>query len=466
MKLSNVKSAMNWSLTSIAIVGIIVISNPIFGQKGKKKESKETSSNESNLVNNGSFENLKDKKPKKLGGINTIDGWFSPTGVKADVYREDLNSIVDPAKNSIVDPTKKRPIIGVPENTFGQEEPYEGKCYVGIKTYLTGKKQNERSYLTGELNTKLTKNKTYCIEFWVSLAEGSKFASNNIGAKFDQKRPEEGKDKQLFKGNVDVLHPENKVFNSANGWFKICGTYVAKGGEQYITIGNFEANAKTANEPFKQPKQSKATAIQSAYYFIDNVIVREDYSNFEAYLLANNIDASVLSEDEQAEWEGKFSKIEPCTCFTKAVIDTDTTYSKLTYQKDFIIEDRMKPEEKIQTYQVYFAAGSSKLSSEANTTLDEIAKILNANSTFKLKVVGHADTVEFNLSSTKKPEYTDVDKKRAEAVKEKLTALGVKNVITIDSKAAKNESDSVSGDLEEKELDWAKNRRVEFFIEK
>ena len=39
-------------------------------------------------------------------------------------------------------------------------------------------------------------------------------------------------------------------------------------------------------------------------------------------------------------------------------------------------------------------------------------------------------------------------------------------IITIDSKAAKNESDSVSGDLEEKELDWAKNRRVEFFIEK
>jgi hypothetical protein len=87
------------------------------------------------------------------------------------------------------------------------------------------------------------------------------------------------------------------VFNSANGWFKICGTYVAKGGEQYITIGNFEANAKTANEPFKQPKQSKATAIQSAYYFIDNLIVSEDYSNFEAYLLAINIDASVLSED-------------------------------------------------------------------------------------------------------------------------------------------------------------------------
>jgi outer membrane protein OmpA-like peptidoglycan-associated protein len=58
-----------------------------------------------------------------------------------------------------------------------------------------------------------------------------------------------------------------------------------------------------------------------------------------------------------------------------------------------------------------------------------------------------------------------VDKKRAEEVKSKLIALGVAN-ITTDSKAAKTPSDSVSDDIEEKELDWAKNRRVEFFIEK
>jgi OOP family OmpA-OmpF porin len=457
MKLNNVKTAINWSLTSFALVGIIAFANPIFGQKGKKKENKEEVSNDNNLVNNGSFENLKDKTPKKLGGIGSVDGWFSPTGVKADFYAEELNSIVDDAK--------KRPIIGVPTNSFGQEDAKNGKCYVGIGTYLTGKKQNARSYLSGELTTKLTKNKTYCIEFWVSLAEGSKYSSNNIGVMFEQKRPSEGKEPGLYNGKADVIHPENTVVNSANGWYKICGTYVAKGGEQYITLGNFESNAKTANEPFKQPKQSKATAIQAAYYYIDNVIVREDYSNFEAYLLANNIDASVESEDDLAEWEKKFSQIEPCTCFTKAVIDTDTTYSKLTYQKDFIIEDKMKPEQKIQTYQVYFAAGSANLSSEANNTLDEIAKIMKANPTFKLKVVGHADTMEYNLSQTKKPEYLEVDKKRAEAVKEKLTTLGVAN-ITTDAKSAKMESDSVSGDAEEKELDWAKNRRVEFFIEK
>jgi OOP family OmpA-OmpF porin len=461
MKFSNVRTAINWSLTSFAFVGIIVFSNPFFGQKGKKKETKEnTEENTSavkNYVQNGSFEDVINKKPKKLGGISTVNYWFSPTGVKADLYREDLNSIKD---------GKDRPIIGTPMNTYGQEDPREGKCYVGISAYLTVKKQNERSYITGALTEKLQKNKTYCIEFWVSLAEGSKYACNNIGIKFDQKKPDESKDKQLFKGNVDVLHPENKVVNSANGWFKICGTYVAKGGEQYITIGNFEPNAKTTNEPFKQSKQSKATAIQAAYYYIDNVIVRDYYESFDAYLASEKVNADDLEDDLRKIYEKNYDTLGKCQCFTKAVIDTDTTYSKLTYQKDFIIEDKMKPQEKIQTYQVYFAAGSAKLSSEANATLDEIAKILIGNPSFKLKVTGHADTVEFNLGTTKKPEYADVDKKRAEAVKEKLIALGVKNSLSVDSKAAKTESDYVSGDAEEKELDWAKNRRVEFFIEK
>jgi outer membrane protein OmpA-like peptidoglycan-associated protein len=455
MKLSNIQSAMNWSLTSIALVGIITIANPVFGQNEKN-----------NLVKNGSFEKLlnNNKKPKKLGGIATVEFWSSPTGAKADTYRDDTNKPVD---------TKDRPLIGAPISSFGQEDAYEGKCYVGISTYLSGKKQNERSYLKGSLESPLSKNKTYCIEFWVSLAEGSKFAANNIGVKFIRKGKDIEKDeKQILIGknigisqtDFDVLHPENKVFNSANGWYKVCGTYVAKGGEESFIIGNFMPNSKTAYEPFKQPKQSKATAIQAAYYYIDNVIVRDYYESFDSYL-ASIKGTEEITQDLLQIYEKNFETLGKCECFTKSVIDTDTTYSKLTYQKDFIIEDKMKPEQKIQTYQVYFAAGSSKLSSEANTTLDEIAKIMKANPSFKLKVVGHADTVEFNLSTTKKPEYIDVDKKRADEVKSKLTALGVAN-ITTDSKSAKIESDSVSGDAEEKELDWAKNRRVEFFIEK
>ena len=43
------------------------------------------SQEEINLVSNGSFENVQGKL-KKLGCIENAEGWYSPTGVRADVY--------------------------------------------------------------------------------------------------------------------------------------------------------------------------------------------------------------------------------------------------------------------------------------------------------------------------------------------------------------------------------------------
>ena len=60
--------------------------------------------------------------------------------------------------------------------------------------------------------------------------------------------------------------------------------------------------------------------------------------------------------------------------------------------------------------------------------------------------------------------FKEVDKKRAAAVSDQLKKLGVTNSISVDFKGIKEESDSASGDEEEKEIDWAKNRRVQFII--
>jgi outer membrane protein OmpA-like peptidoglycan-associated protein len=218
----------------------------------------------------------------------------------------------------------------------------------------------------------------------------------------------------------------------------------------------------------KKSKNAKATALQSAYYFIDNVIVREYFPTFESYLLANNLSNLMkndedLSEDEMAEkneFEKKYVAIEPCKCGGK---DMDKGYSDLTFQKDFIIEEKMTPKQKIETYAVFFGAGKSELTTEATNTIDEVARILKANSGLTLTVVGHADTMETNLSEIT-PAFKEVDKKRATAVADQLKKLGVSNAITVDFKGIKEESDFVSGDAEEKEIDWAKNRRVQFII--
>jgi outer membrane protein OmpA-like peptidoglycan-associated protein len=123
----------------------------------------------------------------------------------------------------------------------------------------------------------------------------------------------------------------------------------------------------------------------------------------------------------------------------------------------------MTPKQKIETYAVFFGAGKSDLTTEANNTIDEVARILKANAGLTLTVVGHADTMETNLSEIT-PAFKEVDKKRATAVADQLKKLGVTNAISIDFKGIKEESDFVSGDTEEKEIDWAKNRRVQFII--
>jgi outer membrane protein OmpA-like peptidoglycan-associated protein len=457
MRYINFHSSVSIAISSIAFFGLITISTPAFGQKKKDKKESVDDDNDTNLVRNGSFEILKNssKKPKKLGGIDMINGWHSPTAVKADAYRIDGD---------------EKAGLKIPATKFACQEPTYGENYVGIHTYLTGKKPTERSYITGELKSKLTKNKMYCVEFWVSLAEGSKYACNNIGAAFDNKlRTEQEGEKQLFKAVADILHPDNKVFNSANGWHKICGTYTAKGGEQYITIGNFVLNNKTTSETNKKSKNCKATALQSAYYLIDNVTVREYFPTFEAYLIASNLpnlakSDEELNEDEQAEkneYKIKYDKITPCTCGGSQ--GNDQSYSSITFQKEFIIDEKWAPKQKIEAYSVFFGAGKSEITTEATATIDEISRILKANSSLSITIVGYADTMETKQSEYT-PAYKDIDKKRAEAVQAELVKLGVKNSVAILTKGITEESDLVSGDEEEKELDWAKNRRVQFIV--
>ena len=123
----------------------------------------------------------------------------------------------------------------------------------------------------------------------------------------------------------------------------------------------------------------------------------------------------------------------------------------------------LKPKQKIEPYAVFFGAGKGELTTEATNTIDEVARILKANTGLTITVVGHADTMETNLSEIT-PAFKEIDKKRATAVADQLKKLGVTNSIIIDFKGIKEESDFVSGDEEEKEIDWAKNRRVQFII--
>ena len=67
----------------LSIMTISMMSTVSFAQGGE------------NIVPNGSFESI-DKKPKRLGSIESANSWVSPTGARADLFVstkvEDINA--------------------------------------------------------------------------------------------------------------------------------------------------------------------------------------------------------------------------------------------------------------------------------------------------------------------------------------------------------------------------------------
>jgi len=366
---------------------------------------------EKNLVPNGSFETIEGKL-KALGCIENAEGWYSPTGVRADIYT----------------PSKKIPAIDVPVNTYGKEDPKDGESYAGIVAFSYGNKV-PRSYVYTKLESPLKKGQKYCVKFYVSLAETSKYASNQVGVHFSSK-PLATDQKVSVIEKTHVLQAENKVFNAMYNWDEVCAEYVAEGGEKFLTIGNFTSDEDTKSEKNKKSKEYSDQFIQ-AYYYLDDVSV-------------------IALEPEQF-----------CVCLEKK--KEIEVYSTLIYQKLPTVNDDMKPKEKIELQKLYFGAGSSNLSIEAKKALDFVISQLKSNSTLKLEIKGHNDSMESKLA----PEvdvYQDIAMKRVNAVLMYLTENGISEARLISTSEGSMTVNSEIIETDDEELKLAKNRRVSFKV--
>jgi len=371
---------------------------------------------QTNLVENGGFE-ANTGKIKKLGQIDLVTAWKSPTAVRADVFLSD----------------SKIPDIAAPTNVYGTEAPREGDNYAGILAYSYQNKV-PRSYLTAKLTTSLKKGQRACITFYVNLAESSKYSCNQIGMIVGKKEFSTDQKTSIIE-KVDIIHPKNKVFNSYLGWEKICGTFTAsEDGIKYITIGNFSSNEDTKFETNKKAKDNKFTPVIGAYYFIDDVSVQ------------------LLDEKE--------------TCDCNYEDAENKQFSTMIYQKSIMNLDRMTPKEKIENQSINFAFGKDELTPEAKSALDIVVAELKANPNMKLFMQCHSDQEEVAYAE-KKPFYADMDGKRASIVKEYLKSKGVDTATRIKTelKAAADPNTKEYKENDDDELKQAKNRRVQFTVQ-
>lgn len=352
-----------------------------------------------NLVENPSFEAM-EGKIKKNGSIAVAVGWMSPTLAAADLFS-----------------ARVKEGYGTPANALGSEAPMDGENYAGIRTFSYGDKE-PRNYISAKLKVPLTKDAKYCVTFYVSLAEASKYASNNIGMNFSKKQYNIDENKTII-APTHIMHKDNPVFNAQFGWDEVCGIYVAEGGEKFITIGNFFANGETKNERLKGTKEFTGTSVVSSYYFVDNISVR-------------------LIEDESE-----------CVCKQ----DENEIKTSVIYEEAPINPEGMKDNLVMEYTTVYFGYGTADLTENANAQLDVISTVMTNNTTCKVKLVAHMDSDESEDS-----EAAGMDQSRAESIKAYLMSKGIDGSrIFIETQGS-----AVPLDSSGTEIGQAKNRRVSF----
>lgn len=364
-----------------------------------------------NLVSNGSFESI-GTYPKKLGSIESANGWTSPTGARADLFTS----------------SKKTPEIDVPSNIYGSEQAQDGSNYAGIVTYSHNNKV-PRTYVANKLEVPLKKGEKYCVQFYISMAEASSYSSNQIGAHFSKKTYASAAKESIIE-KTHVLDENNKVFKAPFGWDKICGIFEAEGGEKYILIGNFTSNENTKNERNKKSTTSKVAPIAAAYYYLDNISV------------------TVIDEKN------------PCDC---APTDPTSGFSKTVYQKAINITEDMTPAKKIESLKVFFGFGKTDLTNAGEDALDIIVKELKANPNLKLQINGYSDAAE-DAAAEDKDFFQGMDNKRVNAIYNYLKEKGIATSRLITSPQGSGEQNSEIIASDEDDIKQAKNRRVEFKV--
>lgn len=218
---------------SLFIFLIIIATMPVFAQ---------------NKILNPGFDQKNDC-PKHSGQISMANFWLSPNNSTPD-YFNDCSTSFD---------------YGTEFNKKGGQVPHSGHAYAGIQVYNMN--HNEYyEYLETRFDTALTASEQYCIRVWVSLGQ-SKYALTEFGVAFSVDEIKSASPQRL---DIPFTRLSNaKPLSDSENWMCLHGVYTARGGERFITFGNFLKN----NFRILQLDNSNDTLFKSAYYFIDDISV-------------------------------------------------------------------------------------------------------------------------------------------------------------------------------------------------
>ena len=217
-----------------------------------------------NLVQNPSFE-IYPNCPLSRNDGRLPFNWIQPTDGTADYF----NSCVTGSGTNLPD---------VPVNFVGNQSANTGNAYIGVYVNIesSGQYAGYREYMQSTLTSSLVAGRTYKFEMYVSLADESQFAANNLGVYLSSQ--------QISTNNSNVLNVTPQItftgyVTDKNNWTKISGNYIATGGERYITVGSFSVNNSTNLQSVSGG--SGGGWNKMCYYYIDDISIVPDCTNMD-----------------------------------------------------------------------------------------------------------------------------------------------------------------------------------------
>ena len=264
-----------------------------------------------NLVRNGSFENT--------GQCPIID----PT----------IENVASPWLSVFGSPDYYNAPCGLPgsDSATDSSRPFDQDGFMGIQVYGDTGTGFLRDYLHGELTETLDSGKYYRFTFYVKPvnndAIGRSFGIDNIGMLLTDTLVDTVPSNAVINAEPQIV--SNQVIDQTFYWTAICGVYLAQGGEQFITIGNFNTDNNTQAAPL-----NNAVNPRSAYYLVDFVEgVENDLPQLpEDSLLCENarIDLKVAGPNVSVEWSDG-STAENFLITTPGIYTADITKGRCSY---------------------------------------------------------------------------------------------------------------------------------------
>jgi gliding motility-associated-like protein len=161
-----------------------------------------------NLVPNGGFENYRNC-PHTANLLAEATPWYNPNRATPDFYHNCF-------------PTGQVPL-----------PPHSGEGVADL--YFD---QGWEEYLGVQLTEVLKAGECYYFEMYVATETPAKYLAETLGVHFSA-QPLSSTTTELFNVVPQILDNRTRASVEALKWYKLSGTFKARGGEHYITIGDF-----------------------------------------------------------------------------------------------------------------------------------------------------------------------------------------------------------------------------------